>query len=568
MKIRTITVAIIMMLLVVVMGMIAVMPATAATATRTLPVDCVNAGENFTVTIEADNYGGVGAVMETLCNGWKYKGVTGDVDAVKTVDNTVVFLLMGIGPRTFTYTVSAPDDQGACCPISGIIRDVERVDYTVTGATEVCVGGDPPDPISATRDISDRTVEAGSTFVVTITLTANEDIQAPMMDENLPTGWAVTVVDNGGAAYRTSTTEWVWMTAMSSGETRTVVYEVTVPAGTTPQDYDITGQTSAYAVDPVDISAESIVTIESRTTVDPISATRNISDRTVEAGSTFTVTLTLTANEDIQAPTLDENLLTGWTVTEVSNDGATYKAATTEWVWTTAMSSGETRTVIYDVTVPAGTMPQDYRITGQASAHEVSPSTIGGESAVTIESGTTVDLIAATRNISDRMVEAGSTFVVTLTLTANEDIQAPTLDENLPTGWTVTEVSNDGATYKAATTEWVWMAAMPSGETRTVVYEVTVPAGTTPQDYDITGQTSAYAVDPVDISGGSIVTIESRTTVDPISATRDISDRTVEAGSTFVVTLTLTANEDIQAPTLDENLPTGWTVTEVSNDGA
>ncbi|MEA1893826.1 MAG: hypothetical protein U9N36_01225, partial [Euryarchaeota archaeon] len=54
-------------------------------------------------------------------------------------------------------------------------------------------------------------------------------------------------------------------------------------------------------------------------------------------------------------------------------------------------------------------------------------------------------------------------------------------------------------TYKAATTEWVWMAAMPSGETRTVVYEVTVPAGTMPQDYDITGQTSAYAVDPVDI---------------------------------------------------------------------
>ena len=126
------------------------------------------------------------------------------------------------------------------------------------------------------------------------------------------------------------------------------------------------------------------MTVESGTTVDPISATRDISDQTVEAGSTFTVTLTLTANEDIQAPTLDEALPTGWTVTEVDNGGATYKAATTEWVWTTAMPSGETKTVIYDVTVPAGTTPQDYDITGQASAYEVSPVTIGGESTVTV----------------------------------------------------------------------------------------------------------------------------------------------------------------------------------------
>jgi hypothetical protein len=171
------------------------------------------------------------------------------------------------------------------------------------------------------------------------------------------------------------------------------------------------------------------------------------------------------------------------------------------------MPRGETKIVIYNVIVPADATLQDYNITGQASAYEVSPVAIGGESTVTVESGTTVDPIAATRDISDQTVEAGSTFTVTLTLTANEDIQAPTLDEALPSGWNVTEVDNGGATYKPSTTEWVWSAAMSSGETKTVAYNVTVPAGATPQDYNIAGQASAYEVSPVAIGGESKVAV-------------------------------------------------------------
>ncbi|MEA1893827.1 MAG: dockerin type I domain-containing protein [Euryarchaeota archaeon] len=372
-----------MMLLVVVMGMMAVMPATAATATRTLPVDCVNAGENFTVTIEADNYGSVGAVIETLCDGWEYQSTTATDAAVD--GNTVSFMLAGSGPTTFTYTVSAPAVTGACCGISGVIRDEDTQDYTVTGATEVCVCGDPLDPISATRDISDQTVNPESTFTVTLTLTANEDLQAPTLDENLPAGWTVTAVLNDGATYKAASTEWVWTTAMPSGETKLVIYDVTVPADAMLHDYNITGQASAYNVSPATIGGKSVVTVEPGTAVDPVSATRDISDQTVNPGSTFTVTLTLAANEDIQAPMMDENLPTGWAVTDVDNGGATYKAASTEWVWTTAMPSGETRTVIYNVTMPASATPKDlYYITGQVSAYNVSPVAISGESTVTV----------------------------------------------------------------------------------------------------------------------------------------------------------------------------------------
>jgi hypothetical protein len=89
MKIRTITVA---MLLIAVLGTMLVMPATAATATRTLPSDCVNAGEDFTVTIEAYDYGSFGAVIETLCAGWEYQSTT--ADDVQVDGNTISFLLL------------------------------------------------------------------------------------------------------------------------------------------------------------------------------------------------------------------------------------------------------------------------------------------------------------------------------------------------------------------------------------------------------------------------------------------------------------------------------------------
>ena len=49
------------------------------------------------------------------------------------------------------------------------------------------------------------------------------------------------------------------------------------------------------------------------------------------------------------------------------------------------MSSGETKTVTYNVTVPMDAIPQEhYYITGHASAHNVDPVEIGGDSEVVI----------------------------------------------------------------------------------------------------------------------------------------------------------------------------------------
>ena len=256
MEIKTLTVA---MLLIAVLGTMLAMPATAATATRTIPGDCVDAGAEFTITISAEDYGLSGAVTETLCDNWDYVSVTGDVDDVQikaTTSNSCC--LEAVQERSHTLFQHLMIRE---CYISGILRDDDAQDHTIAGATEVCVCGDPPDPISATRDISDQTVNSGSTFTVTLTLTANKELQAPALKENLPAGWTVTPVLNGGATYKASTTEWIWVTAMPRGETKLVIYDVTVPASAMLQDYYIIGQASAHNVSLVAIGGESTVTV-------------------------------------------------------------------------------------------------------------------------------------------------------------------------------------------------------------------------------------------------------------------------------------------------------------------
>src|SRR5665648_242577 len=84
--------------------------------------------------------------------------------------------------------------------------------------------------------------------------------------------------------------------------------------------------------------------------------------------------------------------------------------------------------------------------------------------------------IEASREISAGTVYAGGTFTVTVHIQTDQHIEAPTLDENLPVGWDITIVENDGATFpnsetfKKSTLEWVWVESLQAGGEKTVVY--------------------------------------------------------------------------------------------------
>ncbi len=123
----------------------------------------------------------------------------------------------------------------------------------------------------------------------------------------------------------------------------------------------------------------------------------------------------------------------------------------------------------------------------------------------------------AVRDISGATVAPGDTLTVTVVVTINQNINGLGLDENLPAGWGLTPVDNNGGIYSASETAWLWLQ-VNAGETRTVLYNVTVPTGTAFGQYAIDGvvkSASPQFENPV--TGESVVTVEDQCTytIDP-----------------------------------------------------
>ncbi len=142
--------------------------------------------------------------------------------------------------------------------------------------------------------------------------------------------------------------------------------------------------------------------------------------------------------------------------------------------------------------------------------------------------------ITASREISAGTVYPGDTFTISVHIQAEQYLEAPALDENLPAGWSISPVDNDGAvfqessTFKASTLEWVWVESLSEGQGKTVTYEVTVPSDPELGTYSITGTGSAYSISAVQVEGASQVLVtlpppEARFSASPLSGTAPLT---------------------------------------------
>lgn len=138
--------------------------------------------------------------------------------------------------------------------------------------------------IEASREISAGTVYAGGTFTVTVHIQTDQYIEAPTLDENLPEGLSISIVENAGATFQNtdtfkeSTLEWIWVESLQAGGEKTVVYRVTVPSTAEPGNVTISGNVSAYSISavPVTGASEIIVTYpppEAKFSASPLSGT-------------------------------------------------------------------------------------------------------------------------------------------------------------------------------------------------------------------------------------------------------------------------------------------------------
>jgi len=112
----------------------------------------------------------------------------------------------------------------------------------------------------------------------------------------------------------------------------------------------------------------------------------------------------------------------------------------------------------------------------------------------------------ATRDIADQTLEAGQSTTVTVTIDTDE--WCIVLTEEVPAGWTVSNVVTDGA-YNADTGEILWLdiGMNPLG-TITATYTLTVPAGAAATTYYIVGTVMDYEENTWDVGGDIAITVE------------------------------------------------------------
>ena len=184
-------------------------------ATRSFSATSVAPGETVTVTVQADNYGRLGRIVETVPSGF----TTGDGSS-----QTVNIRLLAEGPQTRTYTVTATDSPGAHA-FSGTISNQDRESRDVGGATTVTITGatgpGPSPTPTATRSISPASVSPGGQF--TVTIRADNYGRLGRIMETVPDGFDITTPETEGQT--------VTLRLLQAGP-QTVTYTVTAPEAT------------------------------------------------------------------------------------------------------------------------------------------------------------------------------------------------------------------------------------------------------------------------------------------------------------------------------------------------
>lgn len=100
-------------------------------------------------------------------------------------------------------------------------------------------------------------------------------------------------------------------------------------------------------------------------------------------------------------------------------------------------------------------------------------------------------MVSVTRTIatslSDHETLIGGNFRVTVTIQVHGRIMGLGLDEDVPEGWEVRPISNDGAQLKSSLLQWAFVDTIYDGERKRITYEVRVPENEQPGTFKIAG---------------------------------------------------------------------------------
>jgi len=266
-------------------------------------------------------------------------------------------------------------------------------------------------------------------------------------------------------------------------------------------------------------------------------------------GSTVTVTLNMVVSGTApSAVGITEYFPAGWTVSSPTFN-AVDQGDRLEWLFWSGGTPVATRSITYRLTVPqtaSGTA------TFSGTVDTGNTTNIGGTTTLSISGGatttttttttTTIPYPAYATRILPSSARAGTSFTVSLRLYVDETSlpNAVGISEVVPSGWTVSSVSNNGNYFASDNrVEWLfWAQGNPVADT-TVTYTITPPVGAT--------GTGTFA-GTVDYGGATNPTIGGSTTVSLTKKKKSSNDE-------FTVTLPASAfaNSQVKIRVIDSD---------------
>ena len=282
-------------------------------ATRSISTASVAPGGQVDVTITASNLNGLGAVIETLPDGFSH--VSDNSDTISNMNvvvsgQTVRFTRLGANDFTVTYVVEV---DSATAPgtysFSGGVRDIDYpqnqdehavggdTDVTVTAVAETPTDTAPaptaepteeptvePGTPTATRSLPSAAVSAGSLLDVTITLADYGGLGRVV--ETLPAGFTFVFSDLTGNSNVTTNGQDVSFSLI--GDFQSFTYSVT--ASSNAGAYDFSGVLTDADSTRYDVGGDSGVTVEA---VAGPRASRSFSPSSVTPGGSLNVRISV-----------------------------------------------------------------------------------------------------------------------------------------------------------------------------------------------------------------------------------------------------------------------------------
>ncbi|HEU68609.1 MAG TPA: PKD domain-containing protein [Candidatus Acetothermia bacterium] len=318
--------------------------------------------------------------------------------------------------------------------------------------------------VTATRSISTTTALPGSTFRVQVRIHTDQDLAGAGLDEDPPVGWEITPINNGGAVFNRAAMQWVFLETIKAGSERVIIYDVTVPrvellaSIRLPQQFCITGTFQAKVPEfEIEVLGESCFLVNDCLSI--LEAVAHLVPATMP-GEEDRIDLRLS-----EMITMDQLAR----ATELwRTDRPVVKACGERISLHTLKLIAAYAHSCTAIDQPLPTMPEPNL---RAQRWIITP--------IPCE-GVVIGFYDSAGNV------VGNTFTVKVEITTDRDVYGVGLDEDLPIGWRVTPIQNDGFVYKPGLDQWAFPGALKAGQTKTIIYQVEVPptvtVETTPPD--------------------------------------------------------------------------------------